>query len=239
MFNDPRPIDSTNDAKLRITPFENFEFCADQTSALLGLAEVVPCSRELPVLFAKLESAVAPIALLGLPEKGNAAVKNGTWLYEYIPAVFRSYPFLLAQTDEKGENFAVCLERTAQNISETDGEPLFTEDGAPAPLLEQAKNLLQNLHTEQARAQLLGNLLVEKELLVPFAITVRQGEEQQAIPLEGLYFVNEKKLNDLSDEDFCDLRAKGVLPALYAHLMSLGQINRIMPRTTESEQESK
>lgn len=230
MFNDPRPIDSSTDAAVRIAAPETLDFCADQTSALLGLAEVVACSRELPVLFAKLENGVAPVALLGLPEKGNSAIADGQWQYGYIPAVFRSYPFLLAQTDEKGENFAVCLERTAPHLSETEGEPLFTEEGKPAPLLENAKNMLQNLHAEQAKGQLMGNLLAEKKLLSPFALTLTKGEEQQSIPLEGLYFVNEQALNELSDEDFCDLRAKGALPALYAHLISLGRVNRIMPR---------
>ncbi len=233
MFHDPRPIDNKADTKIRITPPGNYAFCADQTSALLGLSEVMPCSKEFPVLFARLDTGMAPVALLGLPEQGNCAVVEDQWQFRYIPAVFRTYPFLLAQTDDNGEQFAVCLERTAPHLSEENGEPLFTEEGKPAPLMERAKVMLQNLHAEQSRGLAWGKVLEEKQLLVPFALAVTQDNQRKTLPLEGLFFIDENRLNALSDEDFCDLRAKGVLPIAYAHLLSLGNVERIVLQNTK------
>lgn len=230
MFNDPRPIDKNNDANLHIKALDSFDFCKEQTSALLGLSEIVPCSRELPILFAELEDGFAPIAFLGTPNVGNQAVLNGKWRFGYVPAVFRAYPFLLMQTDEEGETLAVCLERTSPQVSDSneEGTALYTEEGEPSELLQNAQQLLQGLHAEQRKAQLFGRLLQEKELLSPFALTINQDGEQKTIPFEGLHFINEKALNELSDEDFLELKNKGILPSIYAHLFSLNAINKIL-----------
>jgi len=228
MFFDPRPVSKETDSGLRISPLTNHTFCAEQSSCLLGFSEIIPCSRELPILFAHIENSLAPVVLLSTADGENAAVRNGQWKFRYIPAAFRAYPFLLMQTDEKGEQFSVALERSSDLISDSpeQGNPLFEND-APAPLLQNAVKFLQEMHADQQRAQVWANMINQKSLLAPFAITSTRGEEQETIPMEGLYFVNEKALNDLPAEDFLDLKAKGVLPALYAHLMSLGTINNI------------
>lgn len=235
MFQDPRPVDSTADAAVRLTGHQTYEFSSDQTSALLGLSEIFSSAKDFPVLFAEIETGTAPVALLGLPGQGNTAVQNDVWTAKYIPAVFRTYPFLLAQTDEAGERFAICLERTAPHIAKEgeEGEPLFTEEGEPSPLMERAKAMLQTLHSDQVRGLALGKLLKEQELLSPFAIAVTQDNQQKTLPLEGLFFIEEKKLNNLSDEDFCELRSVGALPAIYAHLLSLTNVERIIRHSAQ------
>ncbi len=40
--------------------------------------------------------------------------------------------------------------------------------------------------------------------------------------------MNEKKFNEMSDESFIELRKRGILPLIYAHLMSLSQITRLV-----------
>jgi hypothetical protein len=44
----------------------------------------------------------------------------------------------------------------------------------------------------------------------------------------GCYVVNEDRLNNLSTERFLDLRAKRYLPGIYAHLVSLLQVERLV-----------
>lgn len=236
MFTDPRPIDKNTDAKTRITPLQSFDFCKDQTSALLGLSEVIPCSREIPVLFAEIESGFAPIAMLGVPATGNQAVQDEKWQFGYVPAVFRAYPFLLMQTDDEGKTLTVCLERSSGLISEEEGTPLY-EEGEPSGLLQNAQKLLQNLHQEQRKGQAFGALLKEKELLAPFSLTVTQNNEKKQIPFEGLFMVDEKKLNELSDEDFLDLKKAGVLALIYAHLFSLNAISRVLASKQDPQEE--
>ena len=66
----------------------------------------------------------------------------------------------------------------------------------------------------------------EHNLFTPLNMRVRQGE--QARNITGCYVVNEERLNNLSNDRFLELREKRFLPAVYAHLVSLAQIERLM-----------
>jgi hypothetical protein len=46
--------------------------------------------------------------------------------------------------------------------------------------------------------------------------------------------INEERLNNFSDQKFLELRQKGYLPAIYAHLMSLVQIEHLANRKSPS-----
>ena len=50
------------------------------------------------------------------------------------------------------------------------------------------------------------------------------GKTQQ---ISGLYLVNEENLNKIGDNDFLKLRKSNALPAIYAHLASLPQADRL------------
>lgn len=236
MFKNPQPITKDTDLNLKILASNDLSFCAGQSSALLGLSEVIPCSKELPVLFAKFETDCLPITLLGLPEEGNVTIAAGKAIYEYTPAVFKVYPFLLMADTTDENNFIIGLERDSPLLSEDEGIPLFTEEGESAPLLKQAKDMLETIHVDQKRALEFGKIIQETDLLQPFAVTVTNDDKSTTMPFEGLFYVDEEKLNTLPDQDFLKLRETGLLPIIYAHLISLGRINRIIPTEAPKEE---
>jgi hypothetical protein len=66
----------------------------------------------------------------------------------------------------------------------------------------------------------------EHNLFTPLNMRVRQGQQQRNI--SGCYVVNEERLNNLSGERFLEMRERRYLPAVYAHLVSLAQIERLI-----------
>jgi len=48
--------------------------------------------------------------------------------------------------------------------------------------------------------------------------------------------VDENKLNELSDEQFKELRANGALGAIYAHMISLLNWQRVITRALRAQQ---
>ena len=230
MFINPQPLDKKNDVDLCILPREDFAFCKDQLSALVGLSEILPCSRELPVLFSKFEDTFSPIVLLGTPVFGNMVLEDGRWNAGYIPAVFRAYPFLLLQIDNEQKQLTIGVDRDCSLLSTEDGEALFNAEGEASDILLSAGQMLSSIRADQQRAALLGSYLASKNLLVPFSITANAGGEQaqpQVFSFDGLYFVEEKSLAQLADEDFLFLKNEGALPFLYAHIFSLSRIGRV------------
>lgn len=228
MFIDPRPIDSTQDAHVRIRPLEGFDFCAGQQTALLGTSEIIPSALNYPVLFAGTETEVTPVALLGTNAEHNAVVADdGSWKYGYVPAVFRCYPFALMQTDDEGKTLAVCLDRSsAAVVDEEPGQKLFADE-QPSAYLKRVKELLAQLHKDQQNGSVLGRILIEMKLLEPFAVSIKSQSGEQNIDFEGLYRVSEEALNKLDDKKFLDLRSLGVLASIYAHLNSLRWMQRV------------
>jgi hypothetical protein len=63
-------------------------------------------------------------------------------------------------------------------------------------------------------------------MFTPLNMRVRQSDQVKNI--NGCYVLNEERLNSLSTEGFVDLREKRYLPAIYAHLVSLAQIERLI-----------
>jgi len=67
--------------------------------------------------------------------------------------------------------------------------------------------------------------LADKELLVAQTLTVDiKGEKKD---INGIYLIDEKKLNELSDADFLELRKRGYLAPIYSFLTSTHQVARL------------
>ena len=59
-------------------------------------------------------------------------------------------------------------------------------------------------------------------------MNMRVNAANQVRNITGCYVINEERLNNFSDSLFLDIRHKGYLPAIYAHLLSLPQIERLV-----------
>ena len=68
--------------------------------------------------------------------------------------------------------------------------------------------------------------LVQNNLLTPLNMRVNAADQVRNIT--GCYAINEERLNNFSDAKFLEVRQKGYLPAMYAHLISLSQIERLV-----------
>ena len=65
--------------------------------------------------------------------------------------------------------------------------------------------------------------LIKEQVLT---ITV-EGEPRN---INGIHMIDEKKLNELSDDVFLELRKLGFLTAIYAHLMSLQHTQKLVQK---------
>jgi hypothetical protein len=63
-------------------------------------------------------------------------------------------------------------------------------------------------------------------MFTPLNMRVRDTDRVKNIT--GCYVINEERLNNLSDDRHLELRTKRYLPAVYAQLISLAQIERLV-----------
>ncbi|MDF3980755.1 SapC family protein [Luteibacter sp. PPL201] len=234
----PVPLNRTTHRELRLKAVNNIHFAAKAHSVPLTGVEFAPASRDFPILFAgeTMETA-GPMALLGLRQNENLLVgENGFWEQGlYIPAFVRRYPFVLAEkpAGTEGDDFTVFLDEAYEGFNETEGERLFNEDGTDAPALTNAVNFLGEFQDHVARTQWFMGKLREHDLLEPRTITLQK--EGKGINLNGLFVINEEKLRNLDEKTAHEFLREGAFGWIYAHLVSLANIDRMAARLDARE----
>lgn len=228
MFEQLVPVNKARHATKKIRQIEGFGFASQFHIASVMVHEFARASAIYPVVFLedKEKDEFRPVVLMGLDAGENLFVNStGKWEASYVPAIIRRYPFALASTDQEGQ-FTVCIDEASDLISDAEGVALFDEKGEPSEAIENVKRYLGELQQMEAFTREFCKYFAEHNLFTPLNMRVQQAD--QAKNITGCYVVNEERLNNLSNERFLEMREKRYLPAVYAHLVSLGQIERLM-----------
>jgi hypothetical protein len=234
----PVPLNRTQHKDLRLKGVPSLKFAAAAHSVPLTGAEFPVAARDLPILFAgqSLEEA-GPMALLGLRQNENLLVDaNGQWAPgAYVPAFVRRYPFILAEkpAGAEGDDFTVFLDEAYEGFGNTEGERLFKEDGSDSEMLTNAVGFLSEFQQHVTRTHWFMDQLRKHELLEPR--NIRLQKEGSAINLNGLFVVNEEKLRQLDEKTAHEFLQEGVMGWIYAHLLSLPNIDRLAQRLDQRE----
>lgn len=200
----------------------------------VSFTEFPVASRDYPLVFISGDEgkSFTPMIVTGLAAQQNLFVMgDSTWdRRAYLPAYVRRYPFcmtrIMVDGNEAPERVA-CVEKRAINDK---GEKLFDDKGGSTPEWETRQKLLFEYEADLSRTEEMCRLLVQHQLLEPFTMqaTPNQGEP---IQLTGMFRVAEEKLGQLDSAVLKDLTQKGVLPRIYAHLMSLDNFQRVLARS--------
>lgn len=214
----------------------DFSFATETNSVILAGVEFTEAAKEYPIVFAQAGDSMVPVALLGLRNAENLFVDaKGQWDAKYIPAFVRRYPFVLAETAEEGQRM-VCIDEGFSGFGDKEGEALFEND-APTPVLQQAIDFLEEYQRQYIRTERFIKRLKELDLLMALNAKVDMADGQ-TFALTGLMVVDEKKLLELDDAKALDFFKSGELAWVYCHLMSLGNMARMIDRIAAASCES-
>ena len=234
----PVPLNREQHKDLRIKPIANLKFAGTVHSVPLTGVEFPAAARDLPILFGGMSvDDAGPLALLGLRQNENLFLDGeGRWAANtYIPAFVRRYPFVLAEkpAGAEGDDFTVFLDEAYEGFG-SEGERLFKDDGTESEMLTNAVRFLGEFQQHVTRTQWFMQQLRKHDLLEPR--NIRLEKDGKAINLNGLFVVNEDKLRQLDEKTTHEFLREGVLGWIYAHLLSLGNIDRVSARLSEREQ---
>jgi len=235
----PVPLNRVEHKDLRLKGVPNMQFAATAHSVPLTGVEFAAAARDMPILFAGQSVADAgPMALLGLRQNENLFVDaDGQWERNaYIPAFVRRYPFVLAEkpAGQEGDDFTVFLDEAFAGFGSTEGERLFKEDGSDSEMLTNAVGFLGEFQQHVARTHWFMDQLRKHDLLEPR--NIRLEKDGKSLNLNGLFVVNEEKLRQLDEKTAYEFAKEGVYGWVYAHLLSLANIDRVVQRLEKREQ---
>jgi hypothetical protein len=228
MYQQLVPVMKDKHARKKVKRIDSFDFASRFQLASVMAHEFTRAAAIYPVVFVedKAKDTFLPVVLMGLEEGENLYVDAaGRWHASYVPAVIRRYPFALAATGQS-DQFTVCIDEGSQLVTEGDGSPLFDEKGEPTEVIENVKKYLTELQQMDVLTREFCRFIRQHDLFTPLKMQIRQGNAVRN--LAGSFVINEERLAKVSDDVFLEMRRRGYLPVVYAHLVSLGQVERLM-----------
>lgn len=221
------PLSPKKHSELKIKPDPAYSQAKSQNLALLTAQEFALASKEYVIAFIKDEETgqFRPIALLGLTQKENLYYSESEWKANYIPLSLQTYPFG-GHAQGNSEQTTICIYEEADVVNTQEGDALFNEDGSNSDFLTGKAQLVKHLLQNTWSTQHFVKFLTDNQLLKSQSLTINI-EGQDPYDLNGLYVIDEKKLHELPDDQFIDLRKRGYLLPMYAALISQSNINQL------------
>lgn len=165
-------------------------------------------------------------AIMAFEVENNLFVRDKSWQGIFEPSAMLTYPFYLMNHPTEEKKYTIGFDPQNAALSKEEGEPLFDGDKAGQRLSFITAMLQENMKNDVHTFQFC-KLIDELGLIKPIdvAVTYSTGAVNT---LKGLNTIDEAKLAELSEEQFKQLREKNYLAPLYALLMSLQQLNRLI-----------
>jgi len=208
----------------------SYNFTATDAVMALVVQELPLASMHMPIAFLATEDAFAPVAMLGLKPGKNLFVANtGQWVGGYIPAAYRSYPFVSANSPDGQQ--VLCFDEDSGLLCATEGEPFFADGAQPSKAVGEVFTFLNQHAAHKKTTQRICTLLQKHNLIQPWPIKVQDDAGEQTVA--GLFRIDEAALNQLPAEAFMELRDVGALLCAYCqllsmqHLQTLGQLAQV------------
>lgn len=209
---------------LRWKRFTSYEFAAADAVAPLVVQELRRACLSLPVSFLKTDDGFRLVLVQGLqPGKNLLVGPDGRWLANYIPAAYRSYPFVLGKSEDGRR--VLCVREGSGLVGEAEGEPFFDESGEPTQAIKDVLSFIEQVSANAQVTAELCALLAKYELIQPWNVHVKSGRGD--VKLEGLYRIDETALNALPADTLAAIRDGGAMPMAYCQLLSMQHLSQL------------
>jgi hypothetical protein len=234
LYNDLQPLNSGQHGNLKLKRLVTVPGIGKTHAIPLTVEEFTHAQRNYPIIFSAGEEPV-PLALMGLNEGVNTFIDDeGKPIGEpaYMPAFLRRYPFVLARLRPDSDELSLCFDPTSGAFDEEEGEPLFDGD-QPTELTRNILQFCEQFETAGLRTQAFMNDLQAAGLMMEGEVSIQPDGAEQPFLYRGFRMVDEEKLRNLRGDEMRKMSQSGMLPLLYAHLMSLSLIRDLFFRQAE------
>jgi hypothetical protein len=167
------------------------------------------------------------VALFGFEKAENLFWNRDRWDAIYVPLQVSRQPFFLGA--DAGQQKLLCIDSQHPAVKQTHGEAIFDEHGAETAYLQQAKQMLAALLDGEEQTDRFVRKLLAIELVRPMRLEIEFANRQQQ-RVEGLYTIDEERLQAVSAETIGELHSLQYLAPIYTMLASLGHIYSLVQR---------
>jgi hypothetical protein len=205
--------------------YDSYAFAGTDAVAPLVVQELAKACVSLPIAFIRQNDVFVPHAVQGLEIGRNLFVVNGKWVAPYIPALYRGYPFAVTAADDAQLHLCIDMDSGLVGAGEGFDQPFFDDAGEAAQPVKDALNFLEEIHRNRAVTGRVCAALAAEDLFQPWPLTVQGPEGERTI--DGLFRIDEARLNSLEPEALARVQKAGGLPVAYCQLLSMSNIQTL------------
>lgn len=233
-YTKPTPLNRAAHSKYGVKQVTKpFEFMAKQHFLPLTANEFGAASASFPIIFAGKDR--SPLAVMGIRAGENLFVNDGQFMQDYyMPSFARRYPFVLAG-DSENDRFVVCVDEDAECVTNNNPQQMFFDKDDTSNFTKEAFQFLQNFERDRQATEVLVKKFQELDLFEPKVMNFQgqnaDGSAAEPQKIADYFAVSEDKLKALSAEALKDLNDMGYLAVAHAHLVSLGNWQRLVNMT--------
>lgn len=227
------PINKARHREHSVEIGRDYGFAKAMNAVPIVTGEFEAAALQYPIIFSKTGDMIQPMALVGLRDNENLFVsEDGTWTGDYIPALMRRYPFVFSH-EEDSDKYVLCIDEAFGGVNtEGKGDSLFTADGEATDFLERAIGFTTSYQKQMQDTRVLMGRLSDLDVFSP--AEVKFSIDGNSAALRGMMMVDREKISALTPDQLWELAAAGDLEKLYAHLISLRNIDRLGAKLKKS-----
>ena len=233
-YNDLMPLNSRDHANWKAKETDALPWMSNQNAIPLTIDEFPLAQRFMPIVFSTGDNPI-PLGLMGLNEGVNVffdadgRVDGPT----YIPAYVRRYPFMLTRLSPEATELSLCFDPTSGLLGEFDeGHPLFDGD-KPAEATERTLQFCEQFDQAGQRTKLAIEEFQKHGLMMDGEVAIEQAGSDKPFVYRGFGMIDESKLRELDGDVLKEWNQNGLLPLIYAHLMSLSLVRDIFAKQAQ------
>lgn len=225
-YKKPEPLDAGKHKSLALKKEFGLGFTAKINAVPVTMIEMPQICHFYPIAFSP-DANATPVAILGLRDNENLFVDDkGHWEPNcYIPSYIRRYPFIFSENPQN-DQLVLCVDTDSSIVEEAGEQRFFNDNGEATALSKNALEFCKSYHAAAHQTTSFGKALLDAGLLIDRSAEITVAGNRK-ISFSGFRIVDEEKLMKLSDAEFLELRKKGALPFIYAHLFSGAQWQKL------------
>ena len=221
------PLDAEQHSDLHLLAGISVDHLKDQQLIPLVASEFIDAAVSMPIIFVKdaVSGDFRAAGLLGLTESENVLLTKDQLGATYVPLDARRYPFYVAGNAETGE-MTLCIDELSDRLTREVGLPLFDAEKKPSESVIQMQKLLSDYTRKEIETRALVDFLEKHQLLSLRELRYKVSGEERKVG--GLWSVNEERLRSMDSELVVEMHERNFLRAIYAHIVSMANINKIL-----------
>tara|TARA_R110002073_G_scaffold75427_3_gene184002 strand:- start:625 stop:1353 length:729 start_codon:yes stop_codon:yes gene_type:complete len=214
---------------LRLSDATDFTSHRTENFVPVVFQEFYGLATEFPLVFVRNSKTAdfVPGAMMGLKKGVNLYCQTSEWQPTFIPSGFTISPLSVRRLEANSDKADIAIDEQSPLLSETVGEPLYDSAGLATDYLKRRIDHVVRVTQQSIQAVSLCRFLAEKKLFTSRALQLQHTQNSPKYEVDGVFVIDEEALEKLNNEEFQELRTRGLLPLIYSHLASLHQIGRL------------